>query len=65
MDHRIGIVGAGVGGLHLALYLQKQGLEPTIITPDGVLGIFFGRTYVLTEGGHEQLTKFPHELIVI
>jgi 2-polyprenyl-6-methoxyphenol hydroxylase-like FAD-dependent oxidoreductase len=32
MDHRIGIVGAGVGGLHLALYLQKHGLEPTIIT---------------------------------
>lgn len=40
-------------------------LEPTIITPDGLLGIFFGRTYVLTEGGHEQVTKFPHELIVI
>jgi Xaa-Pro aminopeptidase len=40
-------------------------LEPTIITPDGLLGIFFGRTYVLTEGGKEQVTKFPHELIVI
>jgi Xaa-Pro aminopeptidase len=40
-------------------------LEPTIITPDGLLGIFFGRTYVLTDGGHEQVTKFPHELIVI
>lgn len=40
-------------------------LEPTIITPDGRLGIFFGRTYVITDGGHEQVTKFPHELIVI
>jgi Xaa-Pro aminopeptidase len=40
-------------------------LEPTIITPDGLLGIFFGRTFVLTDGGKEQVTKFPHELIVI
>ena len=40
-------------------------LEPTIITPDGLLGIFFGRTYVITDGGKEQVTKFPHELIVI
>ncbi|HEX2152500.1 MAG TPA: Xaa-Pro peptidase family protein [Acidimicrobiia bacterium] len=40
-------------------------LEPTIITPDGRLGIFFGRTYVITDGGHEQVTMFPHELIVI
>jgi Xaa-Pro aminopeptidase len=40
-------------------------LEPTIITPDGLFGIFFGRTFVLTEGGHEKVTKFPHELIVV
>jgi Xaa-Pro aminopeptidase len=40
-------------------------LEPTIITPDGLFGIFFGRTYVLTDGGNEKVTKFPHELIVI
>lgn len=40
-------------------------LEPTIIQPDGRLGIFFGRTYVATEGGHEQVTRFPHELIVV
>jgi 2-polyprenyl-6-methoxyphenol hydroxylase-like FAD-dependent oxidoreductase len=30
--HKIGIVGAGIAGLHLALYLQKRGLEPVIIT---------------------------------
>jgi Xaa-Pro aminopeptidase len=40
-------------------------LEPTIITPDGLLGIFFGRTYVITEGGNEKVTRFPHELMVI
>jgi Xaa-Pro dipeptidase len=40
-------------------------LEPTIITPDGRLGVFFGRTYLLTDDGHEQVTKFPHELIVL
>jgi Xaa-Pro aminopeptidase len=39
-------------------------LEPTIITPDGLLGIFFGRTYVITDGGHEQVTMFPHDLVV-
>ncbi len=40
-------------------------LEPTIIQPDGRLGIFFGRTFVITDGGHEQVTRFPGELIVI
>jgi Xaa-Pro aminopeptidase len=40
-------------------------LEPTIITQDGLLGIFFGRTYVLTDGGNEKVTRFPHELIVV
>jgi len=28
----IGIVGAGIAGLHLALYLQKHGVDSTIIT---------------------------------
>jgi Hsp20/alpha crystallin family protein/FAD binding domain-containing protein len=28
----IGIVGAGIAGLHLALYLQKHGVDATIIT---------------------------------
>lgn len=32
MEKSIGIIGAGVGGLHLGLYLQKHGIQPTIIT---------------------------------
>jgi cation diffusion facilitator CzcD-associated flavoprotein CzcO len=28
----IGIVGAGIAGLHLALYLQKHGVEATLVT---------------------------------
>lgn len=30
--HKIGIVGAGIAGLHLALYLQQQGIDATIVT---------------------------------
>ncbi len=30
--HNIGIVGAGIAGLHLALYLQQHGIDATIIT---------------------------------
>lgn len=30
--HNVGIVGAGIAGLHLALYLQKHGVESTIYT---------------------------------
>jgi 2-polyprenyl-6-methoxyphenol hydroxylase-like FAD-dependent oxidoreductase len=32
VKREIGIVGAGVGGLHLALYLQKHGVDAVIIT---------------------------------
>lgn len=32
MTHRIGIIGAGIAGLHLALYLQKHGVDATLIT---------------------------------
>ncbi len=32
MAHSIGIVGAGIAGLHLGLYLQKHGVDATIIT---------------------------------
>ncbi len=30
--HNIGIIGAGVAGLHLALYLQQRDIEATIVT---------------------------------
>ena len=30
--HNIGIVGAGIAGLHLALYLQQRGIDATIVT---------------------------------
>ena len=42
MRRRIGIVGAGIAGLHLALYLQKHGVDATLITdraPDDYRGI--------------------------
>lgn len=32
MTHQVGIVGAGIAGLHLALYLQKHGVDATLIT---------------------------------
>jgi 2-polyprenyl-6-methoxyphenol hydroxylase-like FAD-dependent oxidoreductase len=32
MDKTIGIVGAGIGGLHLALYLQRHGIAATVLT---------------------------------
>ncbi len=38
--------------------------EPNPITPDGRLGMFFGRTYIITEDGNERVTKFPLELPV-
>ncbi|MBN8293441.1 hypothetical protein JI664_15825 [Rhodobacter sp. NTK016B] len=30
--HNVGIVGAGIAGLHLALYLQKQGIDAVLYT---------------------------------
>ena len=42
MTRHIGIAGAGIAGLHLALYLQKHGVEATLITdraPDEYRGL--------------------------
>lgn len=39
-------------------------LEPNAITLDGNLGLFVGRSYVITESGHEALTKTPIELLI-
>ena len=39
-------------------------LEPNPITPDGLLGMFYGHTYIITEDGHRRVTDCPHELLV-
>jgi Xaa-Pro aminopeptidase len=39
-------------------------LEPDPITTDGMLGLYIGRSYAITESGHEALTKAPVELFV-
>ncbi len=44
---------------------QVAMLEPNAITPDGRLGMFFGRTFVITEEGADRVTRFPLELIVV
>lgn len=40
-------------------------LEPNPITPDGNLGLFLGRTFIITEDGNEAVTKYPLELIMV
>jgi Xaa-Pro dipeptidase len=39
-------------------------LEPDAITPEGDLGLFVGRSYVITKTGHEKLTRTPIELMI-
>ena len=39
--------------------------EPNPATKDGRLGMFFGRTYIITESGNEAVTKYPFELTVV
>jgi Xaa-Pro dipeptidase len=39
--------------------------EPNPVTPDGLLGIFLGHTYIVTESGHECIDRFPLELISV
>lgn len=39
-------------------------LEPNPITPDGLLGIFYGNTVIVTEDGHESATKYPPILTI-
>jgi Xaa-Pro dipeptidase len=40
-------------------------LEPCPITADGNLGLFLGRTYIITADGHECVSKYPLELTVV
>ncbi len=40
-------------------------LEPNPITPDGLLGLFLGHTFIITDTGHERLgSRVPLELLV-
>ncbi len=39
-------------------------LEPDAITGDGCLGLFVGRTYVITETGGHAVSQTPVELVV-
>ncbi len=40
-------------------------LEPNPITADGLLGLFFGHTFIITETGHECVTsELPMDLLV-
>lgn len=40
-------------------------LEPDAITADGLLGLFIGRTYVITETGSYPVSSTPVELLVV
>jgi Xaa-Pro aminopeptidase len=59
-----------VGGVHAFPYEQtiQPGmtlmLEPCPITPDGLLGMFYGHTYLITEAGARRVTDCPDELLV-
>ena len=61
-----------IGPDHVRAYDYEQEMEPGVvlmlepnpITPDGLLGEFYGHTYVITDDGAERLTDCPHELLV-
>lgn len=54
MNKSIGIIGAGIGGLHLALYLQKSGIEATILTDKTPEEVADGR--LLNTVAHHSVT---------
>lgn len=39
-------------------------VEPNPVTADGMLGMFLGHTFIVTDGGRECVDAFPLELIV-
>jgi Xaa-Pro aminopeptidase len=39
-------------------------LEPCPITPDGLLGLFYGHTFIITETGARRVTDCPDELLI-
>ena len=54
MNKSIGIIGAGIGGLHLALYLQKAGIDATILTDRTPEEVAEGR--LLNTVAHHSIT---------
>lgn len=54
MNTSIGIIGAGIGGLHLALYLQKHGIDATIITDREAGDVASGR--LMNTVAHHSVT---------
>ena len=61
-----------VGAEHLRAFpyerVMKPGmelmLEPCATTPDGMLGLFFGHTFLITDTGTRRVTDCPDELLV-
>jgi len=40
-------------------------IEPNAVTADGMSGIFFGHTFIITEGEPECVDGYPWELTVV
>src|SRR5713226_2977958 len=40
-------------------------IEPNAVTADGMFGIFFGHTFIITEGAPECVDDFPWQLTVV
>ena len=40
-------------------------IEPNAVTADGMFGIFFGHTFIITDGEPECVDKYPWDLTVI
>ena len=40
-------------------------IEPNAVTADGLFGIFFGHTFIITDGEPECVDGYPWELTVV
>jgi len=40
-------------------------IEPNAVTADGMFGIFFGHTFIITEGEPECVDGYPWEMTVV
>jgi len=40
-------------------------IEPNAVTADGMFGIFFGHTFIITDGGPECVDNYPWDLTII